>query len=116
MKFIKYSAETESSTFTNYVPTESWNFCVVSHMVKKVTPESPEEQESLMFESDSFIRVFQKTVKQQKRDNSGKIITTSFENKEVDQPYNLIVSNQEEIVSILQYLESNVINATKKAE
>lgn len=109
MKFFKYTSETESSNFTNYVPTENWNFCVVSYITKKVSEEDPEPQETLLFETDSFIRVFQKTIKQQKRDNSGKILTTSFENKEVDQPYNIVVSNPEEIQRILNYLEENLV-------
>lgn len=115
MKFLKYKVEQERTSFTNYIPTENWNFVIVSHLVRKLTKEEIESgetpEESLVFQTGSMVKVFSKVLRERKVSKDGKIMTERFDNPQTEEPYLLSVRNKADIDSILEYLNQNVVNA-----
>lgn len=120
MQFIKFKTESERSHITSFLPTENWQYSLVCHLVEKTedvdptepvegeVPEKREPAQSIVFESPSFVRTIQKEIKGQKFSNNGKFLTNSFENKEIDSPYQAVVTEPEDIKRILEWLNANL--------
>lgn len=113
MQFIKFKTESERSDITSFLPTENWQYALVCHLVEKVEEpaegeEKREPAESIVFESPNFVRTIQPELKSIKQTPNGKVITRSFENKEVDSPYQAIVTEPEDIKRILEWLNANL--------
>ena len=119
MKFLKFTFDTDSSVYVNYIPTEPYNFTVVSHLTQKpakpvegVEQSEPAETElaqAIVFESSSMMDKVEDILKEIKHDKSGKIITRKFENKVLRTPYQITVDDKDAIANILKWLESNVV-------
>lgn len=113
MQFIKFKTESDRSNITSFLPTENWQYALVCHLVEKVDEpaegeEKREPAESIVFESPSFVRTIQREIKGQKFTNNGKFLTNSFENKEIDSPYQAVVTEPEDIKRILEWLNANL--------
>jgi len=116
MKFLKFTVEREDSIYNNYIPTELWNFTIVTHLVQKIKVEEGQEaqvvgkpEQALVFENASMMDKVEDLLKEVKHDKSGKIITRKFENKVLKMPYQLIVNGQEDVERFVGWLESNVV-------
>lgn len=116
MKFLKFTVEREDSTYHNYIPTELWNFTIVTHLVQKIKVEEGQEEKiagkperALVFENASMMDRVETLPKNIKHDKTGKIITEIFENKSVKMPYQLIVNGQEDVERFVGWLESNLV-------
>lgn len=118
MKFLKFEVETADSFYTNYIPTEVWNFVLVSHIRQKPKPkvegvEETEQQEelgqALIFENPSGIDSVQDLIKEVKSDRSGKIMTRKFENKVIRSPYQVVINSKDTVENLVSWFESNVI-------
>lgn len=116
MKFLKFTVEREESTYNNYIPTELWNFTIVTHLVQKIQVEEGQEEktvgkpsQALVFENSSMMDKVEDLLKEVKHDKSGKVITRKFENKIIKMPYQLIVNNEEDVERFVSWLESNLV-------
>lgn len=116
MKFLKFTVEREDSTYHNYIPTELWNFTVVTHLVQKIKIEEGQEEQvvgepaqALVFENSAMLDKVDDVLKEVKHDKTGKVITRKFENKILKMPYQIIVNNKEDVERFVGWLESNLV-------
>jgi len=116
MKFLKFTFDTDQSVYVNYIPTEQYNFTVVSHLTQKPPKTEGVEQaeplelaQAIVFESSSMMDKVEDILKEVKHDKTGKIITRKFENKVIRTPYQITVDDKDAIANILAWLESNVV-------
>lgn len=119
MKFLKFTFDTDQSVYVNYIPTEQYNFTVVSHLTQKPAPKvegveqsEPAETElaqAIVFESASMMDKVEQVMTEVKHSRDGKIITRKFKNEVVRTPYQVTVDDKDAIANILVWLESNVV-------
>lgn len=120
MKFLKFTFDTDTSVYINYIPTEQYNFTVVSHLTQKPAkpvegveqsePEEPVElAQAIVFESASMMDKVEQLPTEIKHSRDGKIITRKFKNEVVRTPYQITVDDKDAIANILKWLESNVV-------
>lgn len=121
MKFLKFTFDTDSSVYVNYIPTEQYNFALVSHLMQKTAPKvegveqtepsEPEElAQAIIFESASMMDKVEQVMTEVKHSRDGKIITRKFKNEVIRTPYQTTVDDKDAIANILKWLESNVID------
>lgn len=116
MKFIKFTVEKEDSTYNNYIPTELWNFTIVTHLIQKIKVEEGQDlqevgkpAQALVFENSSTMDTVQDLLKEVKHDKTGKVITRKFENKVIQSPYQIVINAEEDVLRFVEWLESNLV-------
>lgn len=116
MKFLKFTVEREDSTYHNYIPTELWNYTVVTHLIQKIKVEEGQEEQivgkpaqALALESSSMMEKAETFPKNIKHSNDGKIINEVFETKIMKMPYQVIINNEEDVERFVKWLESNLV-------
>lgn len=105
--FIKDSQETDTSFTDFYVPLLPFNFHMVAVFTQKEPPEGERPLKKIIFESANTIqdiRQVQSNVKVIK----GQVVPT-MKLEPVSLPYQVVITDQEKIEKIIEWLESNVI-------